>query len=411
MNHTDLDFETSVNRFWLTEERVYAGTPRRVFYDAMTSYHKVDESYVKNWAEVNGHSYQEIVRKGRLQETPNPLWIPNAPPVTKCNIYAVENQWRQSKIQPDTMNLEEALKRANPFVEFLTLGFGDHWEWALNWFSYRYQNPKPTKKPHSALYIYSTIHGTGKSTLAAILEEVFGSTNVKKVSGGESVTAKGSVANWTRALLIAEEVSPQLGSILYQTIKSYTGQDSVEQDAKHKAYSTWEIPAQLVMISNHAPTFFEPSDRRFAVFNFDGLANWIKDNNFYDWLKNDGPTAIASLFKCWDVDEFSVWEVPMTTEKEDALRMSALDLTVERIKEVLANNPERIVFEVHELLGLDKDKKLANQYKHKLNAAGLISIGQHRYKGERPSLWVRKSSTDAEWQSELHKCAKPDDDL
>ena len=101
----------------------------------------------------------------------------------------------------------------------------------------------------------------------------------------------------------------------------------------------------------------------------------------------------------------------MTTEKEDALRMSTLDLTVERIKEVLANNPERIVFEVHELLGLDKDKKLANQYKHKLNAAGLISIGQHRYKGERPSLWVRKSSTDAEWRRELHKCTEPDDGL
>ena len=283
MNYTDLDFETSINRFWLTREWAQGGKTHRIFYDALTEFHGVDESYVSQWAKDNGHSFREIVDKGRLQKTPNPLWIPNSPPVTKYNIYAVENQWRQSKIQPDTMNLEEALKRANPFVDFLTLGFGDHWEWALNWFSYRYQNPKPTKKPHSALYIYSTIHGTGKSTLATILEAVFGSTNVKKVSGGESVTAKGSVANWTRALLIAEEVSPQLGSNLYQTIKTYTGQDSVEQDAKFKDYSTWEIPAQLVMISNHAPTFFEPSDRRFVVFNFDGLANWIKDNNFYDF--------------------------------------------------------------------------------------------------------------------------------
>jgi hypothetical protein len=370
--------------------------------------HSVDESYVRLWAEENGYSLPEIVRKGRLQKTPNSLWIPNEPPVTRWNMYAVENLWRPSKIKPDDMSQDQALEEAHPFVEFLKLGFGSHWEWVLNWLSYRYQNPKPAKKPHSALYIYSTIHGTGKSTLATILEEVFGYTNVKRVSGGESVTAKGSVANWTRALLIAEEVSPQLGSNLYQTIKSYTGQDTVEQDAKFKEFSTWKIPAQLVMISNHAPTFFESSDRRFAVFNFDGLLNWIKDENFYHWLSNGGLSAIASLFNCWSVDERSIWEVPMTVEKEGALRMSTLDLNIERIKEVLANNPDRAVFEAHELLGLDKDKNLGNQYKHKLKAAGLEPIGQHRFRGGRPSLWVRESTTEEEWRRELHKNAEPD---
>lgn len=401
---TSNNLATSINRFWLTREWTHGGKTYRSFYDAHIGMSNVDQRSVEPWAEDNGIPMQKITEKGRLQETPRPLWIPNKPPVTKLDIYWVLNHWRPSDVTPSDLNLDLALDAASPFVDFMKLGFGeDNWQWVINWLAYRYQDPKPDKKPHSALYIFSTIHGTGKSTLASIIEEVFGKSNVKRVSGGESVTSKGSVANWSRALLIAEEVSPQLGSNLYQTIKSYTGQDSVEQDAKFKDYSTWEIPAQLIMISNHAPTFFEPSDRRFAVFNLDNLQGWIKANGFYEWLNSGGYAAIASVFKSWKVDQRLAWEVPMTPEKEEALHMSSLDLVVEKIKDVLANNPEKVFFEAHELLGQDRDSNLGSQLKHKAKAAGVKPIGQQRFREGKASLWVREEVTEPVWRAALSK--------
>lgn len=404
---TSNNLATSINRFWLTREWTHGSKTHRQFYDAHTGFKNVDQSYVEYWAKEQGILINDITNKGKLQETPRPMWIPNMPQVTKVDMYFVENHWRPSDVIPNDLDLESALDAAAPFVDFMKLGFGENnWQWVVNWLSYRYQVPKPDKKPHSALYIFSTIHGTGKSTLASIIEEVFGRNNVKRVSGGESVTAKGSVANWSRALLIAEEVSPQLGSNLYQTIKSYTGQDSVEQDAKFKDYSTWEIPAQLVMISNHAPTFFEPSDRRFAVFNLDKLDGWIKANGFYEWLNSGGYAAIATVLKSWPVEERLAWVVPMTPEKEEALHMSSLDLVVEKIKDVLANNPEKVFFEAHELLGQDRDSNLGSQLKHKAKAAGVKPIGQQRFRGGKASLWVREEVTEPVWKAALLKVPK-----
>lgn len=401
---TTTNFETSINRFWLTREWAHGGKTYRHFYDAHTGFRNVDQSYVEYWAKEQGILINDITAKGKLQETPRPLWIPNKPQVTKVDMYFVENHWRASDIIPNDLDLDSALDAASPFINFMKLGFGeDNWKWVINWLAYRYQVPKPDKKPHSALYIYSTIHGTGKSTLASIIEEVFGSSNVKRVSGGESVTSKGSVANWSRALLIAEEVSPQLGSNLYQTIKSYTGQDSVEQDAKFKDYSSWEIPAQLLMISNHAPTFFEPSDRRFAVFNLDRLEGWIKSNGFYEWLTTGGYESIATVLKSWKVNAKTVWEVPMTPEKEEALHMSSLDLVVEKIKEVLANKPGQVFFEAHELVEQDRNSNLGSQLKHKAKAAGVKSIAQQRYRGGKASLWVREEVPELAWRAALLK--------
>ena len=93
----------------------------------------------------------------------------------------------------------------------------------------------------------------------------------------------------------------------------------------------------------------------------------------------------------------------MTAEKAEALQMSTLDLTVERIKEVLANHPEKVFFEAHELLGVDKNAQLGSQLKHKAREAGVKNIGQQRIWGERLSLWVRSETSEAQWREALKK--------
>ena len=146
LNMTSTNFETSINRFWLTREWALGGKTHRQFYDAHTGFRNVDQSYVELWAKEQGILVNEIISKGLLQETPRPLWIPNEPQITKLDMYYVENHWRPSDVIANDLDLESALDAASPFVEFMKLGFGEqNWEWVINWLAYRYQVPKPQK--------------------------------------------------------------------------------------------------------------------------------------------------------------------------------------------------------------------------------------------------------------------------
>jgi len=61
---------------------------------------------------------------------------------------------------------------------------------------------------------------------------------------------------WNTSWLAIEEAGVAKGSKIYDTIKSYTGADQVDADAKHKGFGKKEIPAMLMLMSNRAPSFF-----------------------------------------------------------------------------------------------------------------------------------------------------------
>ena len=85
-----------------------------------------------------------------------------------------------------------------------------------------------------------------------------------------------------------------------------------------------ETPAQLVRLSNHAPNFIEPNDRRFFI------SKWMthfesqekKDAYFREyvaWLSKDGYEAIAGLLEQRDIGHVSVESAAMMTEEKLAV--------------------------------------------------------------------------------------------
>ena len=140
------------------------------------------------------------------------------------------------------------------------LGKSDKTDFMVNFLAHRYQNPL-NKVAHAAIY---GSQGQGKTTFANIIENVFGKTSVKKVGKTDDLYSKGSVQNWSRVFVIGEDQSKKRIFLLFRA-KIFTGTNQVEADEKHKAFATYKIPAQLIVLSNEAPTFLEEDDRRFFV--------------------------------------------------------------------------------------------------------------------------------------------------
>lgn len=270
---------------------------------------------------------------------PKPVYRPFRTPVfIDEEGFGVKNLWREPEIKAD------ASVNPAPFVDFLCHAFGETAaEYLLDWMAWQYQ--KPLNKPHTALYLYGS-QGTGKGTLANILEEVFGNTAVKRVADQSKLSSMSSVDIWTRTLLIVEEVDVSLGSTMSNVIKSYTGTDTVDSDRKGEHFDSYHIPANLVMLSNHAPTFLERDDRRFYVKEMKPQDNpTAYFNELYQWLNTKGGfSAIAHLLASRDISGLTQGDrPPMTDEKRTACDIATKQDLLD-VMTFIENNPNVWVF-------------------------------------------------------------------
>ena len=90
----------------------------------------------------------------------------------------------------------------------------------IKWLAWQYQ--KPLEKPHTGIYLYGP-QGTGKGTIANVLEAVFGSTAVMRIADQSKLGSMSSVDIWSRTLLVVEEVDVSIKDKLANTIKSFMG--------------------------------------------------------------------------------------------------------------------------------------------------------------------------------------------
>ena len=175
---------------------------------------------------------------------PKAIYLPKAPEVVqRAWLYNV-NLWQPPKVIPD------AKISAEPFVSHLMDVLGgnpDNVWYLLDMLSFRYRQPRDPK-PHIAFYFYGEKGGAGKTTFAESITAVFGDSAVKTTNTVKGLTGKGSVDLWGRTWLVVEEAALAKGTALYDTIKSYSGIDYVETDAKYKAFEQHHIPAQLIML-------------------------------------------------------------------------------------------------------------------------------------------------------------------
>lgn len=243
---------------------------------------------------------------------PGAIYRPNEPPVVKDEEgFCILNIWKEPTVKPIDHS-------ADKFIEFLNFAFGkEAAQYILKWLAWQYQHP--LDKPHTALYLYGA-QGTGKGTLANIIEQVFGSSAVKRVAEQSKLTSMSAVDLWTRTLLVVEEVDVSPQDKLSNTIKSLTGTDTTDTDKKNEHFKYYEIPANLIMLSNNPPTLLDKDDRRFYVKQMNAQTDpKTYFNDFYDWLSTGGYEAVSWLLKTTDISDMTRGDrPPMTPEKAQA---------------------------------------------------------------------------------------------
>lgn len=320
------------------------------------------------------------------------LYRPNQLPIVKEKQLHYINLWREPEIRPNST------LSAEPFVNHLVkvLGSSEKADYVLDMLAYRYQNPLLEHKPHIAFYFYGSQGGAGKSTFAETLTKVFGRSAVQTTNTVDTLSNKGAVDLWSRTLLIVEEAQVSKGTKLYDAIKSYTGSDKVTTDKKFLDVSTYEIPAQLIMLSNRPPMFIEEQDRRFFVsqwhLDIDGDRNraWYFDE-YRCWLNNCGYEAIAGLLKTRSITVNPFEAAPMTAEKEQAIG-AMVDPVVLAIQSFLEDNAQQRLFEERHFESLFHRYKVSkpSKWKYFLGEAGLRRHGRVLIKGKQPTVWLRK---------------------
>jgi hypothetical protein len=199
---------------------------------------------------------------------------------------------------------------------------------------------------------------------------------------------------WERTWLIAEEAHVRPSTSLYDTIKHFGSENETDADAKHKGFSTWKIPANLIMLSNRAPEFLEPHDRRFFVSEWKlEMTTASKEayfTDYLDWLENGGYEAIAWLLKTREVKRDLHAHAPLTEEKKSAMFVGE-DACVCALKDFLEDKSKYRVFDEASFKSiLDNHGFKPSQYKVKLVEAGLT---QHPSRlelgGDRFRPWYR----------------------
>ena len=284
------------------------------FYDPSTQ-HQLTIHNIVNWVNERINTdesagWQELSHKRWRALLPQAEYRPN-----EKQVFALEpglfvrNIWAAPEIDPD--------EKGDPsfFVSFLDHAIGrEDREYVIKWLAWQYQ--RPLDKPHTGLYLFGA-QGTGKSTIAHILEEVFGSTAVMRIADQSKLGSMSNVDIWSRTLLIVEEVEVSIQDKLSNTIKSFMGTSYVDADRKHEHFGSYFIPANLIMLSNNAPTMLEKDDRRWYVKEMaPQLDPETYFKNFYHWLERYGYRAVAHLFATTDISDMGLSDRPRWTQEK-----------------------------------------------------------------------------------------------
>ena len=335
----------------------------------------------------------------------------DTPVINKDGIYFL-NSWRKPACIPRAFSsIEQARSHdgAAPFIEHLQLMLADkhmdldHPEskagYLIRMLAYRYQvhDFRDGQKPHIACYFWGK-QGYGKGVFSDTLSAVFGESAIRKVANEGALNSGSQVDIFTGTWAIVDETNINKGSVDYNIIKSMTGQTFVTSSRKHEHFNRFYIPAQLIMFSQRPPTFIEPGDRRFFINRWDTEfeSQTAKDDYFKaytDWLyKKDGFAAIAGLLAITDISEFRIESPPLMTDDKRMVINMVTDYSVSDIKDIIDQRPDQICFLADEFQDVwDKYQIKREQFKYKLEEAGLSDTGKRRYRGQHRQFYIRNS--------------------
>ena len=308
--------------------------------------------------------------------------------VLNINDKWVLNTYRKPRVEPNP-NLS-----VEPFLHHLKLAIKDDIaiEFLLDFVAYRYQHQhvnSKTGKPAHALYIYSTAQGQGKSLFTDVITEIFGASSVKSTTTADALIKQNGYEFWERTWLLADEVKVGDRTRLYDNLKARISKLTDTVDPKNRASMEVELPAQLIMTSNHPPTFIEPDDRRFCIIEWDtGLRDDAKTDYFDEyvgWLNTHGYEAIAGLLQTRDVTSYKPMAPPPRTEAKRFAILESEEPEVDRVLRLLDKYPDVYAFDSYTIDELKLPNKTQRQI---LRKAGLYKE-RVNHEGKKPTLYIR----------------------
>lgn len=296
------------------------------------------------------------------------------------------NAWRPIGYIPTKGDVE-------PFLEHLKLVLKDDFkvEFLLDFIAFRMQNPR--EKATQALYLYGK-QGSGKGTLKNILQDVFGASAVKYAGDSGAVRA---IENWGRTFFIVDEIEVKKSSADYDRIKALIVEKSMEGRLLYQNHATHQTTSQLIMFSNHSPSFLERDDRRFFVsewsipFDIDSEEHAKHFERLHQWIAKGIP-ALGYFLLNRDLSNYKPYSAPpMTVEKKKATAL-AIDSQVEKVLDYLDEHPEQVLFTLDEIKGALGDQYLKESaLKHTLTAAGMTKEAHAIvHERKRYRFWIRE---------------------
>ncbi len=265
---------------------------------------------------------------GKKQIFPIEIWFRDRPPSSevKAVLYSpgkparyragggdtalTLNAWRPGPFHSAKPN--DSRKAVAPFLDYiayLTASLTDEQRAVLlDWMAYPLQNLGA--KTGVALVLVSETHGTGKSTLANIMTEIYGKENIAVINGSE---LKGNFNDYTqRQLLVVEEVhvSHFLESqAIMNKLKMLVTDTQISLNRKFMPQENVPNHVNVIMISNHPDALkLEESDRRFFVVAAPEQRQcWSKKRfiEFYGWLKDGGYRRVYRYLLSRDLNNFN----------------------------------------------------------------------------------------------------------
>jgi hypothetical protein len=233
------------------------------------------------------------------------------------------NTWRQSPIVP----AQGDTKIWNAHLEYLFPNEVDR-DHVLNWLAWVYQNQ--ALKPNHALLIVGEVHGTGKSLVARIFEQLIGVPNTKRPKNS---SLKGDFNGWAAQckLAIIEELMQIGRREVANELRDIITEPFIEVNMKNIAAFQIENYMAMFAVSNHIDALpLEDSDRRWLVVRTDAVK---QDFDFYNpiFATLRDPAALAAVayeLQHRKVDKYDGREAaPMNEAKAEMIQntMSEVD--------------------------------------------------------------------------------------
>lgn len=218
----------------------------------------------------------------------------------------------------------------------------------LDWLSWCLQNEHD--KPSWAIFLFSERHGTGKSTLAAIVKKLFGEENTSEQQGIKPLISRFNRPILSHKLIYAEEVKVAPNSDDGNKLKTLISERSTMAEAKGRDIAPIEHRCCFILTTNHKPIWLEPSDRRFYIIKIDheGYSAGGKDyKQFVDLIGRvkrsyEDPQQVASLYSALqkrrrsaDFNPYSLDVTALATEVMREINSLSNDIVEELLAEFI----------------------------------------------------------------------------